>query len=161
MSTGSLGQGLSVALGIALAGRLDQKDYHVYVLLGDGELDAGSVWEAAMAASHYRLGTITAIIDRNQLQITGPTEDTMRLEPLALKWKAFGWNVFEIDGHDLNQILATLESTAVVRDEPSLILARTVKGKGIRILEDRKSSHSTSLTDDQVSEALSSLETAS
>jgi transketolase len=158
MSTGSLGMGLSVAVGMALASRMDGKDSRVYVLLGDGELDEGSVWEAAMAAAHYRLGNITAIIDRNLLQISGSTEKTMRLEPLSDKWRAFGWAVCEINGHDIEQLLAALDPTAQSTDRPSLIVANTVKGKGIHCLENKKDSHSALLTDKEAAEALAGLE---
>lgn len=158
MSTGSLGMGLSVAVGMALAARLDRRDSRVYVLLGDGELDEGSIWEAAMAAAHYRLGNITAVIDRNTLQISGTTEETMRLEPLRGKWEAFGWAVGEIDGHDIEQILAALDPAAQLSNKPSLIIAHTIKGKGIGWLENKKGSHSTLLTDTQAAEALHGLE---
>jgi transketolase len=157
MSTGSLGQGLSVALGMALAGRLDGKGYRVYVLLGDGEVDEGSVWEAAMAASHYGLDNLTVILDRNCLQISGSTEECMHLEPLVEKWQAFGWNVSCIDGHDLAQILEALQHAAGVEAKPSIIIARTVKGKGIGFLENRPGSHSCSLSDEEYRQVLRSL----
>ena len=157
MSTGSLGQGLSVAVGMALAGKLDKKSYGVNVLLGDGEIDEGSVWEAAMAASHYQLDNLTAVLDRNNLQISGFTESHMRLEPVNEKWKAFGWAVTEIDGHDPRQILSALGSAARVSLKPLLIIARTVKGKGIDILENKVGSHSCSLTDEQFTQVIQKL----
>jgi transketolase len=135
-STGSLGQGLSIANGMALAGRLDGRDYRVYVLLGDGEVDEGQVWEAAMAAAHYDLDHVTAILDRNRQQIDGWTKDVMSLEPLADKWRAFGWHVLEIDGHDTEEILNALSSCQEVRGQPSIIIAHTVKGKGASLMEE-------------------------
>ena len=157
MSTGSLGQGLSVAVGMALAGKLDRKSYRVNVLLGDGEIDEGSVWEAAMAASHYQLDNLTAVLDRNNLQISGFTESHMRLEPVVEKWKAFGWAVTEIDGHDPQQILSALGSAARVSLKPLLIIARTVKGKGIDFLENKVGSHSCTLTDEQFTQVIQRL----
>ena len=157
MSTGSLGQGLSAALGMALAMRLDARGSRVYVLLGDGELDEGSVWEAAMAAAHHRVHNLTAILDRNLLQISGPTEQTIRLEPLAAKWQAFGWEVFAVDGHDPEAILQALRAAGEVRDRPSILIARTVKGKGIPELEGKPGSHSCSLTEAQFAETMERL----
>jgi transketolase len=158
MSTGSLGQGLSVALGMALAGKLDGKAYRVYALLGDGELDEGSVWEAAMAASHYRADNLTAIVDRNNLQISGPTEWFMRLEPLKRKWEAFGWEVMEVDGHRIEQILQALVTMDRVSGRPGLIIAETVKGKGIRFLENKKEGHSCALREEQFAAVMQELE---
>ncbi len=133
ISAGSLGQGLSVANGMALAGKLDNKDYHVYVLMGDGELQEGSVWEAALSSAKYRLDNITAIVDRNQLQQTAATEKNKPLEPLAKKWAAFGWEVTEIDGHDMAAITKALDKTVTGR--PHVIIANTVKGKGVSFME--------------------------
>jgi transketolase len=158
MSTGALGQGLSAALGMALAARLDGRGFRVYVLLGDGELDEGSVWEAAMAAAHHRVHNLTAILDRNNLQVSGPTEQNMRLEPLAAKWQAFGWEVFSVDGHDLAAILGALQRAREVGDKPSIIIARTVKGKGIPALEGKTGGHSCTLTEEQYTEAMRRLE---
>jgi len=158
MSTGSLGQGLSAALGMALALRLDGRDSRVYALLGDGELDEGSVWEAAMAAAHHRVSHLTAILDRNLLQVTGPTEASMRLEPVAAKWQAFGWEVFPVDGHDPAAILPALRAAGEVRDRPSILIARTVKGKGIPSLEGQTGVHSCVLSQEQYAEALRGLE---
>jgi transketolase len=134
-STGSLGQGLSIANGMALAGRLDGKDYRVYVLMGDGEVDEGQVWEAAMAAAHYKLDSVTAILDRNRQQIDGWTRDVMSLEPLADKWRAFGWHVLEADGHDIQAILEALEAAQQVKGRPSIVIAHTTKGKGASFME--------------------------
>lgn len=135
-SSGSLGHGLSVGVGMALAARLDRADYRVYVLLGDGELDEGQVWAAAMSAAHFRLGNLIAIVDRNQVSVDGPTEEVMDLEPLADKWRAFGWRVMEIDGHDLEAVLnafATLPPPAA--EQPTVIIAHTVTGKGVSFME--------------------------
>jgi len=137
-ATGSLGHGLALGAGLALAARRAGRDNRVYVLLGDGELQEGTVWEAAMAAAHYRLDNLTAIVDRNRLQISGSTEDRMRLEPLADKWRAFGWQVSEVDGHDFGQLVPTLRARP---DGPAVVLADTVKGRGVRHLQHRKQSH--------------------
>jgi transketolase len=157
MSTGSLGQGLSVGVGMALAGKLDGKPYRVNVVLGDGEMDEGSVWEAAMAASHYRLDNLTAVVDRNSLQISGFTENHMQLEPLKGKWEAFGWEVVEIDGHDMEQIVGALARAAGPVLKPRLILAKTLKGKGLDFLENRTDSHSCALSAEQYARALDQL----
>ena len=158
MSTGALGLGLSVALGMALAAKLDRKDYRVYALLGDGELDEGSVWEAAMAASHYRVDNLTAFVDRNNLQISGSTESFMRLEPLKSKWEAFGWEVIQVDGHDPGQILQALAELDRVQGKPGVIIAGTIKGKGIPFLENKKECHSCALTEQQFAEVMAELE---
>ncbi len=129
-STGSLGQGLSIGLGHALAARLDGRDYRVYVLLGDGEIDEGQVWEAAAAARKYKVSNLIAIIDHNGYQQTGPTSEVLDMEPIAEKWRTFGWDVQEIDGHDLDALAAAF-AHATTAEAPSVIVARTVKGKGI------------------------------
>ena len=134
-STGSLGQGLSIGLGMALAGRLDQRDYRVYVLLGDGESQEGQVWEAAMAAAHYRAGNLTAILDYNGLQIDGPIEEVMSPLPLPDKWRAFGWEVREVDGHNFRDLLTAFDWAQKVNDKPSMIIAHTIKGKGVSFME--------------------------
>lgn len=135
LSAGSLGQGLGVAIGCALNAKLEGKDYRVYTILGDGELDEGSVWEAIMCASHYKLDNLTAIVDRNNLQIDGLTEEVMSLEPLLDKWQAFGWNTMKIDGHDMSQILKALDDTEKVKGKPTVIIAHTIKGKGVSFAE--------------------------
>jgi len=140
-STGSLGHGLSFANGVALAGKLDKKDYHVYVMLGDGETDEGQVWEAAAVASHYRLDNLTAMIDRNFLQIDGNTEEVLRLESVRGRWSAFGWNVVEVDGHDIKQILDALNETDAHKNQPSMIILNTVKGKGVSFMENNVDFH--------------------
>jgi transketolase len=145
MSTGSLGHGLSVGIGLALAARIDKKKYRTFVLLGDGETQEGSVWEAAMSAGHYKLDNLIAIVDRNMLQIDGSTEDIMSLEPYAKKWRAFGWQVKEIDGHDMSEIVDTLSSLPFKKNKPSLVIANTVKGKGISFMENNPEWHGKAL----------------
>ncbi len=135
MSGGSLGQGLSFSIGQCLAARLDGRDYRVYCLLGDGELDEGQVWEAAMAAAHYGLDNLTAIVDRNGVQNDGHIVDIMRQEPLAAKWEAFGWGVQEIDGHDIGAVAGALEAAKARKGGPSVIIAHTIKGKGVSFME--------------------------
>ncbi|MGO0121942.1 transketolase [Desulfothermobacter acidiphilus] len=157
MSTGSLGQGLSVGVGMALAGRLDGRDYRVYVLLGDGECQEGQVWEAAMAAAHYRLDNLVAILDYNGLQIDGPVSEVMNLEPVADKWRAFGWQVQEIDGHDFGQILEALAAAEKVKGKPSMIIARTVKGKGVSFMEHQADWHGVAPKPEQAEVALKEL----
>ncbi len=152
--TGSLGQGLSVANGIALAGKLDKKDYHVYVLMGDGEIQEGCVWEAAMSSSQYKLNNLTAIIDRNRIQQTGNTEDIMGLEPLKDKWKAFGWHVMETNGHDFSGIINALN---VVSDKPKVIIANTIKGKGVSFMENRAGWHGVAPNQEEFRKALEEL----
>lgn len=141
MTTGSLGQGLSVANGMAIAAKYDKKDNRVYVLLGDGEIQEGQVWEAAMAAAHYKLDNLTAFVDRNGLQIDGCTEDVMGVEPLTEKWKGFGWNVIEIDGHSINQVLNAVEEAKHMKEKPTVIIANTVKGKGVSFMEGKAEWH--------------------
>lgn len=158
MSTGSLGQGLSAASGMALAARLDGRDYRVYVLLGDGEIQEGQVWEAAMAAAHYRLDNLTAFIDYNGLQIDGRCCEVMTVEPVADKWRAFGWHVVEIDGHDFRQILGAVEEARETRGRPTMVVARTVKGKGVSFMENQVDWHGTAPKGAQVEQALRELE---
>lgn len=134
-STGSLGHGLSMSLGLALGARFQKQAWRTYCLLGDGECDEGSVWEAAMAAHHYKVDTLTAFVDRNQMMIDGRTEDIMSLEPLAEKWQAFGWEVREIDGHDFAQIGAAIEGAQAAKGAPTVIILDTVKGKGVDFME--------------------------
>jgi len=140
-STGSLGHGLSFANGVSLAGKLDEKAYNVYVMLGDGETDEGQVWEAAAAASHYKLDNLTAFIDRNFLQIDGNTEDVMRLESARDRWSSFGWHVTEIDGHNMKQILGALNEADNCKRQPSVIILNTVKGKGVSFMENNVDFH--------------------
>lgn len=135
MSTGSLGQGLSAANGMALAAKLDRKDYHIYCMLGDGECHEGQVWEAAMTANHHKLDNLTAIVDHNKYQIDGRVEEIKSLQPFAEKWKSFGWAVFSCDGHNMKSIIETLEKAEKVKGKPSVIIAETVKGKGVSFME--------------------------
>jgi len=135
MSTGSLGQGLSAANGMALAGRLDGRAYRVYALLGDGELEEGQVWEAAMLAAHYKLDNLTAIVDYNGLQIDGPVSEVLSPLPIPDKWRAFGWHVLEIDGHDRQAVYGAALAAKAVKDKPTVIVARTVKGRGVAGME--------------------------
>jgi transketolase len=135
LSSGSLGQGLGVAVGCALNARLEKKDYRTFCILGDGELNEGSVWEAAMCASHYKLDNLIAIVDRNNLQIDGPTKEVMSLEPLLSKWQAFGWHTLEIDGHNMTQILSALDEAEKTKNKPIVIIAHTLKGKGVSFAE--------------------------
>lgn len=155
--TGSLGQGLSVANGLALALRLNGTEQKVYVLLGDGEVQEGQIWEAAMTASHYRLDNLTAILDRNRLQIDGRTQDVMSIEPLARKWEAFGWHIAEIDGHNHQEILDSLNACEQLRGRPSIIIARTVKGKGVSIFEGQVKYHGVAPTKEEYEQALKEL----
>jgi len=140
-STGSLGHGLSFANGVALAGKLDNKDYKVYVMLGDGETDEGQVWEAAAVASHYKLDNLTAMIDRNFLQIDGNTEDVLRLESVRDRWSSFEWNVIEIDGHNIREILDALKQADSHKRQPTLIILITTKGKGVSFMENNVDFH--------------------
>lgn len=161
-STGTLGQGLSIGEGIALAARMDGKSYRVYVLLGDGELDEGQVWEAAMSGSHYQIDNLTAIVDSNGHQLSGPTKNVMTLEPLADKWRAFGWHVIEIDGHRMKQILDSLDEAEKIKGKPTVIIARTLKGKGVSFVEKSFAEghhkfHGVPLTEPELAQALEEL----
>jgi transketolase len=135
MTAGSLGHGLSAGLGMALSGKLRGKGYHVWVVVGDGEVQEGSIWEAAMAAPKWNLDNLTAILDRNHLQNDFCVDDQMPIEPLAAKWRAFGWYVMEIDGHDMKQIVAALEMSKLIKGQPVMIIAETIKGKGVSFME--------------------------
>jgi transketolase len=157
MSTGSLGQGLSVANGMALAAKLDGKKYRIYALLGDGETQEGMIWEAAMAAAHYKLDNLTAFLDHNGLQIDGPTREVMSPEPLADKWKAFGWHVQVVDGHDFSQITGALEKARSVEGQPSMIIAETVKGKGVSFMENQAGWHGAAPKPEEADKALAEL----
>lgn len=154
MSTGTLGQGLSVGVGMALGGKLDKKGFRVYVLLGDGEVQEGQVWEAAMSASKYRLDNLTAIIDYNRLQVDGFVDDVMPIEPLGLKWEAFGWHVLEINGHSIAEILAALSEAKNIKHKPTCIIAHTIKGKGVSFMENRPEWHGKAPNEEQYRQAL-------
>lgn len=158
ISTGSLGQGLSVGVGMALAGKISKAPYRVYVLLGDGEVQEGQVWEAAMCAAHYKLDNLTAIIDRNQLQLLGPTEENLSLEPLKDKWQAFGWRVMEVNGHDFPSLLNAFKWAAVKEGCPKIIIAHTIKGKGVSFMEGVPGWHSRAPGKEQLEQALAELQ---
>ncbi len=161
MSAGPLGQGLAVGNGMALAGRLDGLNYRVFVMLGDGECDEGEVWEAAMAAAHYRLDRVVGILDYNRLQIDGPNDKVMSLGDIAAKWRAFGWEVTEIDGHDMQQVVDTL-STAGLDDDgkPTMVIAHTIKGKGVSYMENAVDWHGKAPDEELMEKALRELEEA-
>jgi transketolase len=159
-ATGSLGQGLSVALGMALGERLSSYDYRVYCLMGDGELQAGLVWEAAMAAGKFKTGGLTAIVDYNKVQLDGHTRDVMDLEPLGAKFEAFGWHVAEIDGHDFDAISSALDGARAEAGRPSVIIAHTVKGKGVSFMEDTHAWHGKAPGDDELERAIAEIEAA-
>jgi len=159
-NTGSLGHGLAVAVGMALAGRLDGRAYRVYTLMGDGELGEGSVWEAAMAASHYHLDNLTAIVDRNGLQITGPTEKVNPLEPLADKFRAFGFAVREVDGNDTAALVALFEQLPFEPGKPNAVIANTVKGKGVSFIENARAWHHRVPSDEEYDSAIRELDLA-
>jgi transketolase len=158
VASGSLGQGLSVALGMALAARLDKKDYRVYVLLGDGEIQEGNIWEAAMACVHYKCDNLCAMLDYNGFQIDGKTKDIMNLEPVAAKWQAFGWHTIEIDGHNMPQILSAYQQAKTIKLKPVIIIARTIKGKGVSFMENVVDFHGRAPTKDETKQALEELE---
>lgn len=155
MSTGSLGHGLSVGAGIAFAAKSDSKKHRAFVLMGDGETQEGSIWEAALFANHHKLDNLVGIVDRNMLQIDGSTEDILALEPYKAKWEAFGWHVVEIDGHDYSQIVGSLGRTPSCPGKPTLVLANTVKGKGISFMEHNLAWHGGGLKGEHAEVALS------
>ena len=157
MSTGSLGQGFSVAGGMAMANKLDQNPGRIYVLLGDGELQEGLVWEAAMSAAHYNLDNLTAIVDWNGLQIDGKNEDVMTVTPVDEKFRAFGWNVISIDGHDFAQIFDAFDQARACKGKPTVILAKTHKGKGVSFMEDQAGWHGKAPDEEQTRQAVEEL----
>ena len=158
VGSGSLGQGLSVALGMSLAAKIDKKDYRVYVLLGDGEIQEGNIWEAAMAASHYKCDNLCAMLDYNGFQIDGKVKDIMNLEPLLAKWQAFGWHTIEIDGHNMKQILSAYQEAMSIKGKPSIIIAHTIKGKGVSFMENVVDFHGRAPTKEEAERALKELE---
>ncbi len=158
MSTGSLGQGLSAAIGMALAARVDKRDYRVYALVGDGEMQEGMIWEALMAAAHYKLDNLTVFLDYNHLQIDGYTADVMNIDPIGDKVKAFGWNVLMIDGHDLPAISRAIAEAKVTKGQPTFIIAQTVKGKGVSFMENKAEWHGVAPNFEQKVAALRELE---
>jgi transketolase len=156
-SSGPLGQGLSVANGLALAARLDGRDSRIYCLMGDGEMQEGQVWEALMTSAHYKLASVTLFVSYNKLQIDGAVEDVMGIEPLAGKLASFGWNIVDIDGHDVSAVLGAIEAAKAECDKPTAIIARTVMGKGVAFMEDKAAWHGGKLSWDQAREALQSI----
>lgn len=157
VASGSLGQGLSVALGMALAGKMDKKDYRVYCLLGDGEIQEGNIWEAAMATSHFKCDNLCAILDYNRYQIDGRVDEIMNLEPIEEKWKAFGWYTIEIDGHKIPQILEAFDEAKTIKEKPTIIIAHTIKGKGVSFMENVVDFHGRAPTKEEEIKALEEL----
>jgi transketolase len=157
MCTGALGHGLAVAVGMALGARIQKQDFHTFVMLGDGELHEGSNWEAAMAASHYRLANLTAIVDHNKISQSGRVDEIVGIDPLADKWRAFGWAVREIDGHDMAAVVDALEALPLDAERPTALIAHTVKGKGVSFAEDTYLWHSNNVNDEILARALSEL----
>jgi len=158
MNTGALGHGLPAGVGMAIAAKMDTLDYRVFVLMGDGEQGEGSIYEAAMSASHYKLGNLVAIIDRNRLQISGDTEDVMSLEPMRERWEAFGWDVHDLDGNDMQQICDTLDSLDYGGSKPHLLISHTVKGKGVSFMENVAKWHHGVPTPEQYEQAMAEIQ---
>ena len=158
MSAGALGQGLSFSLGVALAGRLNSQNYRVYVLLGDGECDEGQVWEAAMATAHFKVDNLVAIVDNNGQQIDGWNRDVMNLAPFNEKWQAFGWHVIGVNGHDLTQLIDAFDQAKLVRGQPVVIIAQTIKGKGVSFMENNPDFHGKAPDAEEMKIALKELE---
>ena len=157
MSSGSLGQGLSVSNGMALAGKLDKKDYRVYCVMGDGEIEEGEVWEAAMTSSHYKLDNLCVIVDNNNLQIDGKINEVMSSYPIDKKFESFGFNVININGHDFNEIITALETAKKIKEKPTAIIAKTIKGKGISYMENEASWHGKAPNEEQYNIAIEEL----
>jgi len=156
--SGSLGQGISAAVGMALAGKIDKKDFRVYVLIGDGEIEEGEVWEAAMSASHYKLDNLCAILDYNGLQIDGPIRKVMSPEPIKEKWLAFGWYTIEVDGHSIPEILDAFSEAKKIKGKSTIIIAHTTKGKGVSFMENVVGFHGKAPTREEAKKALEELE---
>jgi transketolase len=157
ITSGSLGQGLSAANGMAIAGRIDKRDYRVYVLIGDGESQDGMIWEAAMFGAHNKLDRVTAIVDHNNLQIDGHVSDIVGIEPLRDKWAAFGWHVIQIDGHDVMAIEAALREADMMKSKPSVIIAQTIKCKGVSFMENKVDFHGKAPNEDELKRAIAEL----
>jgi len=156
-ASGSLGQGLSVSIGMSLASRIDKKSYRVYCLMGDGEIQEGNIWEGAMAASHFKCDNLCAILDYNGFQIDGKVKDIMGIEPIVDKWRAFGWHTIEINGHDMRQILSAYEEAGKIKGKPSIIIAHTIKGKGVSFMENVVDFHGRAPTKEEAEIALKEL----
>lgn len=157
LNTGALGHGLSASVGMALAGKRDKKDFKVFTLMGDGELAEGSIWEAAMAAANYKLDNLIGIVDRNGLQISGTTEEVMALNDLSEKWGSFGWNVVEVDGNNVEELLKLFKSIPRTKDKPTMVIARTIKGKGVSFMENKAKWHHGVLSEEEYLTALKEL----
>ncbi len=158
VSSGSLGQGLSVSVGMSLAVKMDKKDSRVYCLMGDGEIQEGNIWEAAMSASHYKCDNLCGILDYNGFQIDGKVKDIMNLEPIVDKWRAFGWHTVEINGHDMRQILSAYDEAKSIKGKPAIIIAHTIKGKGVSFMENVADFHGRAPTKEETIIALKELE---
>jgi transketolase len=157
MTTGSLGQGLAAANGMALAGKIDKKDYRVYALIGDGESQEGIIWEAAMLAGHYQLDNLTVFLDNNGLQIDGTNKEVMNIEPIDEKFKSFGWHVIKIDGHSFKEIFEALDDAKNTKGKPSIIIAKTIKGKGVSFMEDQVGWHGKAPNEEEALKAIDEL----
>ena len=157
ISTGSLGQGLSVANGMALNAKIYGENYRTYIMLGDGEIQEGQIWEAAMSSAHYKLDNLCAFLDHNNLQIDGNVTEIMGIEPVNKKWEAFGWNVIEIDGHDFEQILYALDKAKQCKEKPTIVIAKTIKGKGVSFMENVCGFHGVAPTAEELERALAEL----
>ena len=157
MTSGSLGQGLSVANGMAIAGKMDNKDYRVYAILGDGEIEEGQIWEAAMTANKYKLDNLCVIVDNNNLQIDGTIEEVMSSYPIDEKFKSFGFNVINIDGNDIKQIINAFDEAKKVKEKPTCIIAKTIKGKGVPFMENKVEWHEKDPNDEGYDDAIKNL----
>ncbi|MFC1562912.1 transketolase [candidate division KSB1 bacterium] len=157
-STGSLGQGLSIAIGMAIAGKMDKKNYRIYCMIGDGESQAGQIWEAGMCAVKYKLDNLTAILDYNKIQLDDRVNIIMDIEPIKDKWLSFGWDVLEIDGHNIAQIINAFDEVEKVKGKPSIIIANTIKGKGVSFMEDEVGWHGKAPSKEQADQAIKELE---
>ncbi len=158
MSAGSLGMGLSFGIGVALAARLDNRSYWTYVLLSDGECEEGQTWEAALFAAHFKLDNLITMVDCNGMQLTGFTREVMNIEPLSQKWQAFGWNTIDIDGHDIKQILSAITQAKTKKGKPTIIIAHTIKGKGVSFMENNAKFHGKAPTSEEAAKALQELQ---
>lgn len=158
ISTGSLGQGLSAANGMAIASKLDNKDYNVYIIMGDGEIQEGQIWEAAMTASHYKLNNIIAFVDHNGLQIDGTNEEVMKVNSIVDKFKAFGWNVISVNGHDFDQLNDAINKCKLELEKPSVIVCKTIKGKGVSYMENNVAWHGSAPSEEERNQAIKELE---
>ena len=157
MTAGSLGQGLSVACGMALSGKLHNRDYRVYCVLGDGEIEEGQVWEAAMSASHYKLDNLCLIVDNNNLQIDGKVSDVMSVYPLKEKFEAFGFEVYEVDGHNIDELIMTFQKASTIKGKPTAIIAKTIKGKGVSFMENQAGWHGKAPNEEEYKKAIEEL----